>query len=190
MIASNPSIAMLNLEELDIESLDYCLLKDRNQLPSFSAVYICLSDCMEVLYIGKSISLKCRWASHHLYSLFLEMPDVRIAWVQTPSERLLLVEAQLIDFFRPRLNKAKSNVAKQIKSCTRKKSGIECRLIQVMAEKRIGRGELAEKTGISLATISKLRSNVYPTRIELNTIDKICKVLACNFGDLFVRVES
>jgi hypothetical protein len=63
MIASsNPSIATFNLEELDIESLDYCLLEDRNQLPLHPAVYICLSDCMEVLYIGKSISLRGRWA--------------------------------------------------------------------------------------------------------------------------------
>ena len=54
----------------------------------------------------------------------------------------------------------------------------------------MGTGELAEKTGISRSTISRMRSNVYPTRIEIDTLDRICKVLGCKIQDLLEYVED
>jgi DNA-binding Xre family transcriptional regulator len=67
---------------------------------------------------------------------------------------------------------------------------IESRLIQVMAEKKIKRQELAEKSGVSPSTISKMRNNIYPTRIEVDTVDKLCAVLECSVGDLYVFVKD
>lgn len=67
---------------------------------------------------------------------------------------------------------------------------IECRLVQVMAEKRMGRKNLADLSGVSLSSISKMRSTVYPTRIEAGTVNKLCKVLKCSVGDLYVIVED
>ena len=63
-------------------------------------------------------------------------------------------------------------------------------LVQAMAAIPMGTGELAEKTGISRSTISRMRSNVYPTRIEIDTLDRICKVLGCKIQDLLEYVEN
>lgn len=53
----------------------------------------------------------------------------------------------------------------------------------VMAKRRIGLTELADKVGISPANLSILKNN-RARAIRFTTLDAICKVLCCQPGDI------
>jgi putative transcriptional regulator len=49
--------------------------------------------------------------------------------------------------------------------------------------------ELAKRAGISEPTIYRLTS-AQPTKLDLQKLNSICKVLECNPGDLLARVDT
>jgi len=55
------------------------------------------------------------------------------------------------------------------------------KLIDLLNRKQISKGELQELTGISSATMAKLSAN---KTVSLEVIDKICKALKCQPGDI------
>ena len=62
---------------------------------------------------------------------------------------------------------------------------VQWRLKVIMAIKDVSNDELSKKTGLHTGTISKLR-NKTPERIELSTLEKLCKGLDCSLTDLMV----
>lgn len=52
-----------------------------------------------------------------------------------------------------------------------------------MAEKRMNIQKVSDLTGISRTTLSKIVNDKF-TRIDLNTINQLCKVLECTTQDL------
>ena len=56
-------------------------------------------------------------------------------------------------------------------------------LAVVMAKRKVGVAELAEKVGITPANLSVLK-NGRAKAIRLSTLDKICEVLDCQPGDI------
>lgn len=64
---------------------------------------------------------------------------------------------------------------------------IRWRLAQIMLDKDMKPGELQRLTGLHRNTISKLRGmKQAPDRIDRDTLDKLCKALDCQVGDLAV----
>ena len=59
----------------------------------------------------------------------------------------------------------------------------------MMAKRKIGAGELAEKIGITAANLSILK-NQKAKAIRFSTLNKICKVLECQPGDILEFVPS
>ncbi|NJM23704.1 MAG: GIY-YIG nuclease family protein, partial [Richelia sp. SM1_7_0] len=59
-----------------------------------------------VLYIGKTINLAQRWATHNRLKQFSKkVGDIRVAWLECSNTTLLhKVEAALIEQFEPELN--------------------------------------------------------------------------------------
>ncbi len=55
------------------------------------------------------------------------------------------------------------------------------KLLDMLNRREIGKEELRQRIGISSATIAKLSKHEY---ISLEVIDKICKELNCQPGDL------
>ncbi len=55
------------------------------------------------------------------------------------------------------------------------------RLLDLLNRREIGKEELRQRIGISSATIAKLSKHEY---VSLEVIDKICKELNCQPGDL------
>ena len=53
----------------------------------------------------------------------------------------------------------------------------------MMAKRKIGAGELAEKIGITAANLSILK-NQKEKAIRFSTLNKICKILECQPGDI------
>ncbi len=59
----------------------------------------------------------------------------------------------------------------------------------MMAKRKIGLMELAEKINITPANLSILKNNKAKA-IRLSTLDEICRVLNCQPGDIIEYVEK
>lgn len=58
-----------------------------------------------------------------------------------------------------------------------------------MAEKRMNIQKVSDLTGISRTTLSKIVNDKF-TRINLNTINQLCKVLECTTQDLLEYIPD
>ena len=58
----------------------------------------------------------------------------------------------------------------------------------MMAKRKIGLGELAEKIGLTQANLSILKNNK-ARAVRFSTLDAICKALDCQPGDLLEWVD-
>ena len=61
--------------------------------------------------------------------------------------------------------------------------GIIVNLDVVMAKRKIGSGELAEKIGITQANLSILKTGKAKA-VRFSTLEKLCKTLNCKPGDI------
>lgn len=62
---------------------------------------------------------------------------------------------------------------------------IKWRLKSVMADREMTYRDLAAATGLHRVTVNKLVNTfVMPRRLDSNTLDKFCRVLNCQPGDL------
>ena len=59
----------------------------------------------------------------------------------------------------------------------------------MMAKRKIGLGELADKVGITQANLSILK-NSKAKAVRFTTLDKLCEVLECQPGDLLEYMED
>ncbi|VEP18219.1 conserved hypothetical protein [Hyella patelloides LEGE 07179] len=62
---------------------------------------------------------------------------------------------------------------------------IKWRLAVLMADREMDYKELAEKAGLHKVTVSKHKNmKTMPSRLDSETLEKYCKVLKCQPGDL------
>lgn len=54
----------------------------------------------------------------------------------------------------------------------------------MMAKRKIGLGELAEKVDITMANLSVLKNNK-ARAVRFSTLDALCRALDCQPGDIF-----
>jgi putative transcriptional regulator len=54
---------------------------------------------------------------------------------------------------------------------------------------RLTYAELARRAGISLATLNRIKANDI-SKVSLKKINRLCKVLECEPGDIFKRVDT
>lgn len=68
---------------------------------------------------------------------------------------------------------------------------IKWRLAAVMADREMDYKQVAEVTGLHRVTVNKLK-NTYemPSRLDRNTLVKLCHALACQPGDLLRYVPD
>lgn len=66
---------------------------------------------------------------------------------------------------------------------------LKWRLVAVMADREIDNQKLHELTGLHPGTISKLRNNL-PSRLDIETLEKLCTALKCQPGDLLRHIEN
>jgi DNA-binding Xre family transcriptional regulator len=68
---------------------------------------------------------------------------------------------------------------------------VRLRLAQLLKQRKMTAYRLAKTTGLSLPTVYKLtKPSGEFTRLEADTIDKLCAALACKIADLLVRVPD
>jgi putative transcriptional regulator len=64
---------------------------------------------------------------------------------------------------------------------------IKWKLNQIMFERRIKNKDLVQATGLHINTVSKLKnSRTMPERLTRETLDKLCKALKVQPGDLLI----
>lgn len=66
---------------------------------------------------------------------------------------------------------------------------IQSKLSLLMGDKRYTIQDVHEKTGLSRNTISALY-NDKTTRVDLETIDRLCELFDCEISELFVRTAK
>lgn len=66
---------------------------------------------------------------------------------------------------------------------------IRCHLSRFMGERKMKIVDVARVTGLHRNTITLLY-NETATRIDLDTVDKLCKLFGCAVGDLFEYVAD
>lgn len=66
---------------------------------------------------------------------------------------------------------------------------IICNFAVLLAEKKLKVADAIRATGISKSTLHKLY-NDQTTRIDFDTIDKLCKFLECEVGDLLIYKDA
>jgi putative transcriptional regulator len=68
---------------------------------------------------------------------------------------------------------------------------IKWRLAVIMADREVDYKQLAELTGMHPVTISKHKnSKVMPDRLQSDTLEKYCRALNCQPGDLLRYVNN
>ena len=95
----------MSVKTINISTLPSIPLCNRTQLPKCPGIYFVLDgDC--VLYIGKSISLRDRWATHQRWQQFAKLgSSLKIAWLESNDiEALSSIEKALIKSFNPVFN--------------------------------------------------------------------------------------
>lgn len=66
---------------------------------------------------------------------------------------------------------------------------IQCRLSTLMGQNRYSIQDVHELTGLSRNTISNLY-NDKATRVDYDTVGKLCKLFKCNVEKLFIFIED
>lgn len=66
---------------------------------------------------------------------------------------------------------------------------MKCKLSTLMGEARYSIQDVHVKTGLSRSTVSQLYHDK-ATRIDFETIDKLCCLFNCNINDLFCLNDS
>lgn len=94
----------MNVSTINPLTLPSLPLTERLQLPNCPAIYFVLTgDC--VVYIGRTVNLKNRWASHRVMSSVQKEDNARLAWLECSDVSLLPeVETALLNHFQPSLN--------------------------------------------------------------------------------------
>ena len=59
----------------------------------------------------------------------------------------------------------------------------------MLAKRKMSVGELADKVGFTMANVSLLKNGKIKA-LKLSTLDKLCRVLGCQPGDLLEYVDS
>lgn len=97
---------MINPQSINPSTLPSVSLPDREQLPTTPCVYFAIDEQGVVQYIGRSVNPQARWRCHHRYQQLSGMSGIKISYLLLEEAELLPeVEAALISFFQPRLNR-------------------------------------------------------------------------------------
>ena len=65
---------------------------------------------------------------------------------------------------------------------------IRCHLSRIMGENKMKIADVSRETGLNRSTVTALY-NETATRLDLETVEKLCKLFKCQIGDLLELVE-
>lgn len=102
-------------DAIDPLALPYVMMSELRYLPTCAGVYFAIEAGDQVAYVGQSVNIRNRWRRHHREGDLCDLSDleaargVKIAWLEVSDlAKLSEIEREMIQRFRPRLNKARS----------------------------------------------------------------------------------
>ena len=66
---------------------------------------------------------------------------------------------------------------------------VKLRLAPMLRKRKMTAYRLSKLTGLSLPTVYRLAKAEAVTRLEMETLDKLCSALECEVSDLLVRTK-
>ncbi|MBE7563995.1 helix-turn-helix transcriptional regulator [Acidithiobacillus thiooxidans] len=66
---------------------------------------------------------------------------------------------------------------------------IKCHLSRLMGEHKLRIADVAERSGLNRSTVSLLYKET-AVRVDMDTMDKLCKLFQCGVGDVFEYIED
>lgn len=88
-------------------------IRNLDQLPSISGIYLVHNMNSEVIYIGQSCNIRERWkCGHHKMSEIISLygTNIEISWAAIPKNRLNHAEYIAVKFYKPHLNKTTPSI--------------------------------------------------------------------------------
>lgn len=168
---------MISPESIDLAILPSIALCDRALLPSVPAIYFCLSESGEVLYIGKSVCPSERCYCHHRHTELETIGKVRLAWLLVENINMICsIESALIYYFKPRLNQTKGHPYTSMAQL-RERAGL--RTVDVAS--KIGVGESSVRNWEKGRTIPKLR---------IDQIGDLIRLYGCSFEEFEQAIKN
>jgi len=65
---------------------------------------------------------------------------------------------------------------------------IKCHLSTIMGQRKLKISDVSKETGVNRGTITRLYKETF-TRLDADVLEKLCKFLECEVGDLLEYVE-
>lgn len=95
---------------ISVYDLPYAPASNRLIMPHVPVVYFAYTPEHGILYVGSCVSLRNRWAVHHLRYIFKEIPNLCVSWIfQSDDKERVMAEQSLINRLQPPLNYIHSN---------------------------------------------------------------------------------
>lgn len=66
---------------------------------------------------------------------------------------------------------------------------IRCRLSTLMGQHKMKVTDVARETGLNRSTVTSLYKET-ASRVDLDAVDKLCRLFGCQVSDLFEHVEE
>ena len=66
---------------------------------------------------------------------------------------------------------------------------IRCNLSRMMGEHKLNIADVARETGLNRNTVTLLYKET-ATRVDLDAVERLCKLFSCKVGDLFELSEN
>jgi len=108
-----------------------------------------------------------------------------------PKERFVFLESIIpckMSYGKQKYPAARKNFPLQVFR-PRRETMIKCHLSRMLGERKLKIADVARDTGIHRGTITRLYQET-AVRIELDVIDRLCRYLGCQVGDLLEYREE
>lgn len=182
---------MISPELLNISSLPSLPLESRKDFPEETCIYFAIDSQDTIQYIGRTQNLRQRWMGHHCQHRLTGMGGVRIAYLSVNVELLDSVEAALIEWFCPPLNKIgiASNPKKSRQRGIRIRQireieveGLGARIKAARLDSRKSLRQITEEVGVSLTYWYDIESEKLKGALSIENLIKIEQCLGVDFG--------
>ncbi|ESA38479.1 putative endonuclease [Leptolyngbya sp. Heron Island J] len=170
---------MIGIDSLNLGDLPTVDFERKNALPSVCGVYLAIDSSNKVQYVGKAKSIKDRWDSHEK-AKELEASN-KIAYIRCSYRACNQIEADLISFYQPKLNK--SFTQKEYFN-QKPKTTLNWNFRFIFNRQKKSVADIAKASGLTKSKIQNFVEMENCPNISTQVLHRLCISLDCQPGDL------
>ncbi|NHC33616.1 GIY-YIG nuclease family protein [Scytonema millei] len=97
------------IKDIQLSELPSVYLLNKDNLPSYAAIYFVSDGTGQILYIGRTVNLVARWREHHRFGQLKRLNrknQISISWLECSNNMNTLanLETEFIELYKPPLN--------------------------------------------------------------------------------------